>query len=90
MYNLASIEERIMSIFLEFPELKKLQNKKRLIWYYWTKYEDLGDRMSYQTFSQLTDQETINRARRKMLENKKEKDPASVLMSMAVRKYYAN
>lgn len=90
MYNLASIEERIMSIFLEFPELKKLQNKKRLIWYYWTKYEDLGDRMSYQTFSQLTDQETINRARRKMLENKKEKDPASVLMSMAVREYYAN
>ena len=47
MYNLASIEERITSIFLEFPELKTLQNKK-------------------------------------------EKDPASVLMSMAVREYYAN
>ena len=74
MERLKTIDQRLDVILKEYPELSKLRHKKRLVWYYWTKWDKLGETMKFNDFSQLTDEESIIRARRRWIELNKSKE----------------
>ena len=80
--------QRIKVIFEEYPELKSLKNIKRLIWYYWVKYEGIKEVMNFDTFNTLTTPETITRYRRKVLADMKEKDIESTARAMEYREEF--
>jgi hypothetical protein len=85
-----TIEQRIHEIFSQYPDLRVLKNKKRLVWYYWTLYDKLGKEMQFETFTQLTDEESITRARRQVLSNQRYMQIESLVESQKYREYYAN
>ena len=86
--NLKTIDQRVEAILVEFPKLAKLPHKKRLVWYYWTKYDGLKESMEFDTFAQLTDEESIVRSRRKYIEDTKTKEIRALQEQWKNRDHY--
>ena len=83
------IERNLRAIFKEYPKLKSLKNTKMLIWYYWTKCDDIETTIDFSEFQGLTNPETITRSRRAILNEEGEKDPQSDKQEQAYLNYYA-
>jgi len=85
-----NIQNNVERLLMEFGGLKSLKHKKMLVWAYWREFDGLNEKMDYNLYTQLTDEESIVRARRKILEKNKEKDVISVAMAQKYKQYYLN
>lgn len=88
MQKLKTIEQNILSIFSEYPGLKSIRHKKMLVWHYWRTFDSLGENMTFETFKELTDEESILRSRRKILESIRGHEVEALQRQFLHRNYY--
>lgn len=88
MFSQSTIELRVKEILKEYPLLHPLNQKKRLIWYYWTKYDGLKAQMGFEDFLRLTDEESIVRARRKVLSDERYEQIEALVKRNEFRDHY--